>query len=354
MKKRMPLFLVLLAALFVVVIFLFKPSSRPDSYAEVLTINGEPVVLGEFEMVLKDRVAEVYGYFHETYGVEDRAEFWTTSFNGEIPIEMAKKKTLEKLKIIKTEQLLAKQYGLTGDVSYRGFKESLAEANESRAEAVKKGQPVFGPREYSEIAYFNHTHDKIKRLLLDYVANHEARAASEALHAKYEYMRKKGELKKPDRIRTQVVELAFGSEDGSSSLTRSAAMETMNGIRSGLAGGKDASEVVRQLAINASVKERIFDESTYAVDSSEEEEKVFAAVRKLKPGEVSERFETVGSVFVLQCTDRTPGGDLGFEDVQDRLKWKYAEEQLEKKVIETAENAHLVIHPKVYDEIAVR
>ncbi|WP_127484323.1 hypothetical protein [Paenibacillus ehimensis] len=63
MKKRMPLFLVLLAALFVVVIFLFKPSSRPDSYAEVLTINGEPVVLGEFEMVLKDRVAEVYGYF---------------------------------------------------------------------------------------------------------------------------------------------------------------------------------------------------------------------------------------------------------------------------------------------------
>lgn len=354
MKKRMPLVIVLLAALLVLLLFLFGQRSGRDAYAEVLTINGEPVVLGEYEMVLKDRVAEVYGYFHEKYGAQDSAEFWTTSFNGEIPLEMAKKKTLEKLKIIKTEQLLAKQYGLTDDVSYRSLKESLAEENKRRAEAVKKGQPIFGPREYSEIAYFNHVHDAIKRQLLDYAAKHEAQAANEALHAAYESLRKKGELKKPDRIRTQVVELAFGSGDGPNSLTRSAAMEAMNGIRSGLAGGKEADAVVRRLGVNASVKERTFDESTYAVDSSEEEEKVFAAVRKLKPGEVSERFETAGSVFVLQCIDRTPGGDLRFEDVQERLKWKYAEEQLGKRVTETAENANIVIHPKVYDEIAVR
>ncbi|MCM3269038.1 peptidylprolyl isomerase [Paenibacillus elgii] len=354
MKKRMPFVIVLLAALLVLLFFLFGQRSGRDADAEVLTINGEPVVLGEFEMVLKDRVAEVYGYFHETYGAQDSAEFWTKSFNGEIPLEMAKKKTLEKLKIIKTEQLLAKQYGLTDDVSYRGFKERLTEENKRRAEAVKKGQPIFGPREYSEIAYFNHVHDTIKRQLLDYAANHEAQAADEALHAKYDYMRKKGELKKPDRIRTQVVELAFGSGDGTNSLTRSAAMETMNVIRSGLASGKEADAVVRQLGVNASVKERTFDESTYAVDSSEEEEKVFAAVRKLKPGEVSERFETAGSVFVLQCTERTPGGDLRFEDVQERLKWKYAEEQLGKRVTETAKNTNVVIHPKVYDEIAVR
>ncbi|MCP1308171.1 peptidylprolyl isomerase [Paenibacillus tyrfis] len=354
MKKRMPLVIVLLVALLVLLFFLFRQPSRPDSYAEVLTINGEPVVLGEFEMVLKDRVAEVYGYFHEKFDAQDSAEFWTKSFNGEIPLEMAKKKTLEKLKIIKTEQLLAKQYGLTDDVSYRSFKESLAEENKRRAGAVKKGQPIFGPREYSEIAYFNHVHDTIKRQLLDYAANHEAQAANEALHAAYESMRKKGELKKPDRIRTQVVELAFGNGDGSSSLTRSAAMETMNGIRSGLAGSKEADAVVRQLGVNASVKERTFDESTYAVDSSEEEEKVFAAVRKLKPGEVSERFETAGSIFVLQCMDRTPGGDLRFKDVQERLKWKYAEEQLEQRVVESAKNANIVIHQKVYDEIAVR
>ncbi|SCW86013.1 PPIC-type PPIASE domain-containing protein [Paenibacillus tianmuensis] len=354
MKKRMPLVIVLLVALFVLLFFLFRQPSRPDSYAEVLTINGEPVVMGEFEMVLKDRVAEVYGYFHETYGAQDRTEFWTTSFNGEIPLEMAKKKTLEKLKIIKTEQLLAKQYGLTDDVSYRSFKERLTEENRSRAEAMKKGQPVFGPREYSEIAYFNHVHDKIKRQLLDYVANHEAQAANEALHATYENMRRKGELKKPDRIRTQVVELAFGSGDGPGSLTRNAAMETMNGNRSGLASSKEADAVVRQLRVNASVKERIFDESTYASDSSEEEEKVFAAAQKLKPGEVSDVFETAGSVFVLQCTERTPGGDLRFEDVQDRLKWKYAEEQLKQRITETAENANIVIHHNVYDAITVR
>ncbi|MCP3776490.1 peptidylprolyl isomerase [Paenibacillus sp. MZ04-78.2] len=354
MKKRMPFVIVLLVALFVLLFFLFRQPSRPDSYAEVLTINGEPVVMGEFEMVLKDRVAEVYGYFHETYGAQDRAEFWTTSFNGEIPIEMAKKKTLEKLKIIKTEQLLAKQYGLTDDVSYRSFKERLTEENKRRAEAVKKGQSVFGPREYSEIAYFNHVHDTIKRQLLDYVANHDAQAANEALHVTYENMRKKGKLKKPDRIRTQVVELAFESGDGSSSLTRNAVRETMNGIRSGLASSKEADAVVRQLGVNASVKERIFDESTYASDSSEEEEKVFASVRKLKPGEVSDVFETAGSVFVLQCTERTPGGDLRFEDVQNRLKWKYAEEQLKQRVAETAENANIVIHHNVYDAIAVR
>ncbi|MFB6367692.1 peptidylprolyl isomerase [Paenibacillus elgii] len=130
-------------------------------------------------------------------------------------------------------------------------------------------------------------------------------------------------------------------------------METMNGIRSGLASSKEADAVVRQLRVNALVKERIFDESAYASDSSEEEEKVFAAVRKLKLGEVSDVFETAGSVFVLQCTERTPGGDLGFEDVQDRLKWKYAEEQLEQRVAETAKDANIVIHHNVYDTIVV-
>ncbi|MFB6367691.1 hypothetical protein ACFCP7_27390 [Paenibacillus elgii] len=105
----------------------------------------------------------MYGYFHETYGAQDRAEFWTTSFNGEIPLEMAKEKTPEKLNIIKTEQFLAKQYGLTDDLSYKSFKARLTEEYKRRAGAVKKGQPVFGPREYSEIAYFNHVHDTIKR-----------------------------------------------------------------------------------------------------------------------------------------------------------------------------------------------
>lgn len=42
MKKRMPFVIVLLAALLVLLFFLFGQRSARDAYAEVLTINGEP------------------------------------------------------------------------------------------------------------------------------------------------------------------------------------------------------------------------------------------------------------------------------------------------------------------------
>src|SRR5690349_2734978 len=83
-----------------------RDNTTNDPNEEVLSMYGEKVALGEFKVFLNDSVGTVFQYFSEKYKATDSPTFWTTSFQGEIPIEKAKQQTLEKLKVIKAEQVL--------------------------------------------------------------------------------------------------------------------------------------------------------------------------------------------------------------------------------------------------------
>ena len=64
----------------------------------VLTINGEPVSDDEYSLIMSGLRSNVFSYFSQKYQATDNNNFWTTSFNGEIPEVILKGKTIDAYK----------------------------------------------------------------------------------------------------------------------------------------------------------------------------------------------------------------------------------------------------------------
>jgi hypothetical protein len=65
--------------------------------------------------------ANVYSYFSNKYGIEESSAFWSSDFEGEVPEEVLRQKTIELLKRIKIEQILMREHGIADDISLTDF-----------------------------------------------------------------------------------------------------------------------------------------------------------------------------------------------------------------------------------------
>ena len=100
----------------------------------VATVNSEPISVREFKRQLAQKSSDIYTYFREKHGVVgDSKDFWTTSYGGEVPIDMARDKTLKECVNVKAQQILAKQNGILNDISYAAFLSDLSKENRRRA-----------------------------------------------------------------------------------------------------------------------------------------------------------------------------------------------------------------------------
>lgn len=137
--------------------------------AAVAYINDTPVDPREFRLILDHVKAQVASDFKVRFDADASPAFWTASYEGEVPMEKAKQMALEQVKRVKTEQLLARQYGLLDDLSYSAFLDQWRKENERRAEAVKRNQVIYGPKQYDEWGYYMYRNTnlvlKLKRLL---------------------------------------------------------------------------------------------------------------------------------------------------------------------------------------------
>lgn len=122
----------------------------------VAKIDGEPISVREFRQILIKNRAGIYDYFKQKYGVEDSLKFWSTGYNGEVPAEIARKKTMDECVRIKLQQILARQKGLIQDISYTAFLKDLDAENKRRKKAVENGKALYGPIRYTESEYFNY------------------------------------------------------------------------------------------------------------------------------------------------------------------------------------------------------
>lgn len=159
------------AAVLLAIIFTAHYQGISGKNAIVFSVDSEPVSRAEFLNIMSGLRAEVFQYFVEKYNAEDSTAFWTTGFNGEIPLEVLKRKTLEKLKRIKAEQILLKKNGIAGDISYAGFLQAFKAENQRRKKALEKNEPVYGPEQYEETVYYDVLHGNRVEKLKNKLAN---------------------------------------------------------------------------------------------------------------------------------------------------------------------------------------
>lgn len=169
-KRVLPVMAVLVIVFIISVLISFIITTKKIKDDEiVLSVNGEPVTKNEYLFFLSGLRANVFSYFSNKYGVEESPTFWSSDFEGEVPEEVLKQKTIELLKRIKIEQVLMREHGIADDISFSGFLMELENENKRRELALAKRQPVYGPVRFEEKVYFDYLHServgKLKRIL---------------------------------------------------------------------------------------------------------------------------------------------------------------------------------------------
>lgn len=161
-------------------------SAAPADDATVLTVDGEPVSVAEYRLVMEGRTAEVFNYFHGKSGQEDHLGYWKDDGKPENPIRRLRRVVTAEFRRIKTIHSLAKKKGLLKDASFAAFREGLVAENARRQKAVDNKEVIYGPRQYQAYRYYYFQLKDLEQALLEAFQKEPANAIPEpAIEAFY-------------------------------------------------------------------------------------------------------------------------------------------------------------------------
>lgn len=162
--KKYRILILLFILIAVIIAFLlgiryFKQNSMVVPKDIVAYVDNEPISKDEISLCAEEFRSEVIAYFYNTYKAEQDENFWSTSFDGEVPANLLRDKAFSKAVEIKVQQIMCKEIGIVEDISYETFKKELKTENKRRQNAVSDGEPIYGPEQYSEASYYTYLHN---------------------------------------------------------------------------------------------------------------------------------------------------------------------------------------------------
>lgn len=325
--------------------FGFTPDVASD-FATVAMVDEEPVKLGEFNLILVDKMSEVRSHFYTKLGVSDRTDFWTHSFDGERPLDRVKKLTMDELVSIKIQQILMKKNKIINDISYEAFVKNLQVENSRRQNAIKNKEVIYGLQQFDERTYYSYLFNNNRLNLQTALAKDLFVLSEEQLQALYE----KNKLKytKLDRIKITKITVSYTVNDKESARNRidAALLEITNGA--------DFADVAKKMNKSGAVEILTFGDE-YKSLKLQIADPLYREANKLLERNTSGIIETLNNSFViLQLMERKPGGLETFDEVKGRLKNDYVNEKYDELVKKAIGEAQVTINDKVYSQINVR
>ena len=126
-------------------------SFTPDATVEFLTVNQQPVVQKELLLCAQINRPEVLRRFRASDGND--SGFWDQSFKNVTPRDDLLRRTLVTCVEVKIRLLMAREFGIRGEVDFENVERRWQVENLRRREAVERGDEVFGPAEYTLLEY---------------------------------------------------------------------------------------------------------------------------------------------------------------------------------------------------------
>jgi len=139
----------------------------------VAWVDEAPITSSEMDYWMLLNKAEVYRHFYQEYGINDSDTFWLSTYGGKQPTEMLKTRALYEARRCKVQQLLALQKGVSTEINFDSIVANLEQENIRRAEKVRRGEPIYGPKKFTVRTYFASEHDKMVYALKDKLAEQE-------------------------------------------------------------------------------------------------------------------------------------------------------------------------------------
>lgn len=352
--------LTILAVILIFVISLLTISSILNHLTTVkdndtiLTVNGEQVSLNEFLTVLSGLRSNTYSYFSQKYGSTDSKNFWTTSFNGEVPVNVLKQKTIDALKKLKIEQMLMKQYGITNDISYSGFLKDFKAENERRKIAVGENHAIYGPMQYEEKIYYDNLQTERIEKLKQRLSGKKFFISEEEIKIFYND-NKDEKYKNKDSIKIEKIALPIINVYEDVSMNEKGKPEmVISQILKRIRGGEKFKIVVDDYKSKGvkevEFEELVFDGSTlmnYAALYPE----ISSKVNDMNTNQISDIISERNSLNIIKIIEKKSGVYKTYEEVKGQIKKELIDKKYERMINKLLDSANVKLREKILRKI---
>ncbi len=323
----------------------------------VALVNREPISIREFEQAVIETRSDVYSYFNQTYGAEHNTKFWTSSYEGEVPADMAKAKALDVVKRIKIQQILAKQKKIVQDISYSGFLDDLEIENKRRTEAVNNNKAIYGPVHYGEKEYYSYVFSNMVIQLKGILGEEELAASEKELLDFYDSI-KETTYKREDTIKAQKLSLSWVDKEGNVDRSmRSAARRIMEQWLIEVENGATLAEIATSFTMEGSLEvqlnDLVFEESNARYDHHKFQ-LLKEEAKKLKVGQVSGMIEENNAIHLIRCIEKIDEGHQSYDEVKENVKSLYVDESYRLFIDRLSRDTEVEIDNQVYDNIKIQ
>lgn len=140
---------------FVVTCVLMSPAGFAEAVDCVATVDGYSISEREYAIFVRlERALVAQEYFPGEPSVS-KAD-WEAAMSDGGAVDCLARRALESVIKSKLRQIIFVRHGIINDAGYSTFLEDLNEENRRRAAVVALGEPIYGPRAYSEPVYYRH------------------------------------------------------------------------------------------------------------------------------------------------------------------------------------------------------
>ena len=318
----------------------------PDS--TIITINGMPVPEAEFRLHLNRNIAMTYNYFSQKHNASDHADFWETSYVGEVPLEYIKTKTLGQLIHIKTLQKLAIDEGVIPGFDYDDFLGWWKEDNRERKAKYEAGEIVFGPIQSSVEDYYDYLFSNLVIKLKDKLNQTGFEATDSELKSHYEMIKEKYFRYTP------AVEIAYLEFPYQTSSQMEETLEQALAARKSVLEGEALKSLTAKLISAGYGRSTYSDTMTIIGEDNPDHERRKLALQ-LQPDDV-EVFNSKenSAVYLIQCLNRSPEKIYSFTNMKQDVLWYYQKARYDELLSRLKQSAVVRINQPLFQSIIVR
>ena len=333
----------------------FKQYKALSSREIIATVNGEPLYLCEFQRQLQKQKSSVAQYFYEKYKTVINDKFWSGSYHGEAPLDIAKEKALSACVAIKIQQILAKKYGIQNDIDYLSFLKEWRAENDRRAQAAKHKETIFGPVQFDENVYFNDVFSKMVIRLKEALRDNTFKITGEEVKLYYDSIKSEF-YQKEDVVKIHEIAFCFVDPNGNLDMTKKQQyLSKIKQVKARLDSGESfdvlASAYNEAEADKKNGGEQVFDSESLRKDTVING-KLKQEAYKLDVRGISEIFEAGNTYYIIQCVKRISNGFYPYSEVQEDVQAKYIDLQYNRLVEQLTKNAE-VTKNGLYQKIGI-
>jgi len=315
----------------------------------VFKVNNTSVAKQEYGLFMNDQKALTYNYFYKKFGVTSNPKFWTTSLQGEMPLQYIKLKTNEELIPIKVIQDYASKIGLTPQFSFKNFLKQWDLENSKRQSKHASGKIIYGPIQIGKKEYYDYLQTNLELRLKDKLKTTTLLPTITALKQFY------NSIKNTQFSYVDTMHVAYLQFPYKTSSQRKRRLKEAKKIFNAL--NKDKPFKALHMYRNSDYYQNItFYDSikNYGEENTDRDIKAYA--EKLQFGDiqfVDTQLETNSNVYIVSLTSPHIKKIREFEIVKNHVSYLYIEQKYEDLLDSLKTKANIQINKEVYKNIKV-